>query len=273
MFRPEFAARPAAGLPEFDRIGLSQASPSGGFSALMREVRSEVSEFIEHGSPDLGLSASGQALRLRQQTAAAASGLQTGGAANPSFEAAARVLGLANLTRARITDSVPAEIGAKPLSSDGNPDRQAFLKAIGPWANEAAERLGVAPEIVAAQAALESGWGRRPVREADGRDTHNLFGIKAGTSWQGDVAEALTTEFEDGAAVRRPERFRSYPDHASAFRDFTRLLLDNPRYRAALNTGDDVVAYAQGLAQGGYATDPRYADKLARIAARLQRAD
>ena len=71
--------------------------------------------------------------------------------------------------------------------------------------------------------------------------------------------------------LERSERFRSYPDSASAFRDFPRLLLDSPRYQAALNTGADAVAYAQALQRGGYASDPAYAEKLARIAARLQR--
>ena len=67
------------------------------------------------------------------------------------------------------------------------------------------------------------------------------------------------------------ERFRSYPDQASAFRDYAQVLLDNPRYRAALNTGSDAGAFAQGLARGGYATDPHYAAKLTQLATRLQR--
>ena len=49
------------------------------------------------------------------------------------------------------------------------------------------------------------------------------------------------------------------------------MLLDNPRYRAALNTGANAGAFAQGLARGGYATDPDYATKLTQLATRLQR--
>ncbi|WP_332673162.1 glucosaminidase domain-containing protein [Aromatoleum sp.] len=266
MLRPEFAslAAPAPAQPE--RIASPVLPGVGrGFSALLHDVSGEVTEFIEYGSPDLGLSASGQAWRMRARAPA-----QLPEDAAPSTAAAVRMLGLDPVDRAdRPTGSraTAAGIGAPT----GDAKRDAFLAAIAPWANEAASRLGVAPELVAAQAALESGWGQRPVRGGDGADSHNLFGIKAGAQWRGAVAEAVTTEFDDGGAARRSERFRSYPDHGSAFRDFTQLLLDNPRYRDALGAGDDAVAYAEALARGGYATDPDYADKLARIAASLQR--
>ncbi len=150
--------------------------------------------------------------------------------------------------------------------------QQQFLASIKPWTEETGARLGVAPEIVAAHAALESGWGKRPLRQGT-TDTNNLFGIKAGGKWQGEVAHALTTEYagDSGAALKKTERFRSYPDQASAFRDYAQVLIDNPRYRAALNTGSDAQAFAQGLARGGYATDPNYAAKLSQLAARLQR--
>lgn len=148
--------------------------------------------------------------------------------------------------------------------------QQAFLDTIAPWAREAGERLGVAPELVQAHAALESGWGQRPLRDSAGDSTHNLFGLKAGGKWDGGVAESLTTEFEHGAAVKKTERFRAYPDQASAFRDYAQMLLENPRYRGAIGAGSDARAFAEGLARGGYATDPQYATKLARLATRLQ---
>lgn len=148
--------------------------------------------------------------------------------------------------------------------------QQSFLDAIAPWAREAGERLGVAPELVQAHAALESGWGQRPLRDSAGDSTHNLFGLKAGGKWDGGVAESLTTEFEHGAAVKKTERFRAYPDQASAFRDYAQMLLENPRYRGAIGAGSDARAFAEGLARGGYATDPQYATKLARLATRLQ---
>ena len=149
-------------------------------------------------------------------------------------------------------------------------EQQQFLAGIAPWAAQAGARLGVAPHLVAAHAALESGWGKRPLRQPDGADSNNLFGIKAGAAWQGEATAAATTEYEGGAALARTERFRSYPDRRAAFRDYAQLLLDNPRYHAALNTGGDAHAFAQGLARGGYATDPAYAAKLVRVAGQLR---
>lgn len=151
--------------------------------------------------------------------------------------------------------------------------QQAFLARIAPWAQEAGERLGVAPDIVAAHAALESGWGQRPLRDGNGQDTHNLFGLKAPAGYRGAQALALTTEYEDGQASRQTEAFRRYAGDAAAFEDYTRLLQDNPRYRSALQTGSDARAFAQGLARGGYATDPAYAAKLTGLAKQIQSRD
>lgn len=175
------------------------------------------------------------------------------------------------MRRAAALQAAPAD--AASVSPGSAPqDQTDFLSGIAPWARQAAATLGVAPELVAAHAALESGWGQRPLRAADGSDSHNLFGIKAQGSWSGARVDALTTEFEDGAARKTTEGFRAYPDHASAFRDYARLLRDNPRYQGALNVGSDAAAFAQGLARGGYATDPAYADKLTRLATQLQAA-
>lgn len=256
MLRPEFSTHPAALPVGADAIAAPAfgGATAGAFSALMNEVRGEIEQFIESGSPASSLSAAGLAHRLRVQARPSADGMT---AARGAADGLGALDGL----------------GVKALAIVDDAGQQAFLDAIAPAAREAGRRLGVAPQLVAAQAALESGWGQRPLRSADGGDSHNLFGIKAGSAWRGAVAEARTTEFEDGVAVQRNERFRSYPDQASAFRDFTRLLLDNPRYRGALDSGDDARAYAQGLMAGGYATDPAYADKLVRLAAQLRRRD
>ncbi|MCE3261702.1 MAG: flgJ [Pseudoduganella sp.] len=141
--------------------------------------------------------------------------------------------------------------------------QQAFLDAIRPHAEAVAARLGVAPELVAAHAALESGWGRHA-------PANNLFGIKAGGNWQGAVQALATLEVEQGVPVTRTERFRGYDDMAGSFDDYAGLLLDNPRYKRALNTGGDAQAFARALQEGGYATDPAYADKLGRVAASIK---
>ena len=115
-----------------------------------------------------------------------------------------------------------------------------------------------------AQAALESGWGKNEIRRADGSPSFNVFGIKAGRSWSGPVAETVTTEYVNGVAQKSVEKFRAYSSYAEGFRDYANLLLNNPRYAAVLEQRD-AASFARGLQQAGYATDPMYADKLMRI--------
>jgi len=170
----------------------------------------------------------------------------------------------------------PAAAAVQALPAQDAPldeERQAFLQRIAPLAQAAGARLGVAPEVLSAQAALESGWGRQPLRGADGSDSHNLFGIKATGGWRGDVVRSATTEYEQGEPQARTENFRAYAGPGQSFDDLARLLLTSPRYRAALGTGADAAAYGQALQQGGYATDPAYAAKLARVAAQIKAGD
>ena len=223
----------------------SAGSAAGGFGAAFRQVQGDVAALISGGwsnSAGHGASAnagSGDALPLQALSTAAAA-------------LRARAAGVIDGPAGEGTGATTAE-------------QQEFLATIQPWAADAAKRLGVAPELVAAHAALESGWGQRPVGSSN-----NLFGIKAGGQWQGAVAAATTTEYEQGVALKKVERFRSYPDQATAFHDYANLLIDNPRYQQALNTGNDARAFASGLARGGYATDPAYADKLSKLAGKVQ---
>ncbi|MCC6535467.1 MAG: flagellar assembly peptidoglycan hydrolase FlgJ [Burkholderiales bacterium] len=140
-----------------------------------------------------------------------------------------------------------------------------FVKRLWPHALEAARTTGIAPHFVLGQAALESGWGRAEIRMADGSPSHNLFGIKAGRGWQGASAEVMTTEYVNGAPVKTLERFRAYSSYAEAFKDYAQLLAANPRYAHVLNERSDAAAFARGLQQAGYATDPNYAEKLTRV--------
>lgn len=156
-----------------------------------------------------------------------------------------------------------AEVATSAAALPGT--QQDFLARIAPWAQQAAQRLGVSVRSVMAHAALESGWGQRPVRDAHGQDALNLFGIKAHATWPGARARAQTTEFESGQPVQLAQDFRQYTGLDETFADYVRLLESSPRYRAALGTGDDVQAFAQALADGGYATDPQYAQKLLRV--------
>lgn len=143
-----------------------------------------------------------------------------------------------------------------------NPDH--FLQQIAPQAQSAASALGVSPHLLMAHAALESGWGKQPIRDAAGNNSHNLFGIKAGSNWQGKVAEVTTTEYVNGTPQKQVERFRAYDSYADAFNDYAQLLYS--RYGGVVGQKDDAASFAQSLAKGGYATDPAYANKLTEIA-------
>jgi flagellar protein FlgJ len=138
---------------------------------------------------------------------------------------------------------------------------QAFVDKLRPHAEAAAKALGVPAHLLIAQAGLETGWGRSQPRNTDGSASHNLFGIKAGSSWRGGSVAAATTEFVHGAAVRTVEKFRSYGSYTDAFRDLARLL-STRRYSEAVANAADPAAYAKSLQRAGYATDPAYADKL-----------
>lgn len=145
-------------------------------------------------------------------------------------------------------------------------DAQDFVQKLAPYAQQVAEKLGVSVRAVLAQAALETQWGQHMPTHANGNTSNNLFGMKAGSSWDGDKVSVPTLEFEDGVAVRRHAQFRSYTNPSQSFDDYAQLIADNPRYAKALNHGDDVLGFARGLVNGGYATDPSYAQKLAAIA-------
>jgi flagellar protein FlgJ len=136
------------------------------------------------------------------------------------------------------------------------------VRDVWPHAERAAKRLAVAPQALLAQAALETGWGRHVMRSADGASSNNLFGIKAGGGWQGDSVARPTIEYENGVAERTLARFRAYPDVAATFDDYADLIGTHPRYRSVRGSGDDVAAFADALQQAGYATDPRYAEKI-----------
>ncbi|NLR75805.1 flagellar assembly peptidoglycan hydrolase FlgJ [Leeia aquatica] len=162
------------------------------------------------------------------------------------------------------TSTVASIRAASPAQAEDRVAR--FLQQVGDGLTSAASQLGVSPMLVAAHAALESGWGRREIKDAAGRNSFNLFGIKAGPEWQGKVAETTTTEYVGGQAVKRVERFRAYDSYADAFKDYARMLASSERYQGVLNRGNDAVGFAQALQRGGYATDPHYAGKLARVA-------
>lgn len=145
--------------------------------------------------------------------------------------------------------------------------RAEFIRALRPHAEQAGRALGVAPEALLAQAALETGWGRHVMAGADGRSSHNLFGIKADRSWDGDHVQVSTLEYRDGVPLRTRAAFRSYGSVGESFADYVAFLRSNPRYEKALAVARDPQSFVEELQRAGYATDPQYAAKLKRIMA------
>ena len=146
--------------------------------------------------------------------------------------------------------------------------KQLFIEKMLPQAQAAGRELGVDPRAIIAQAALETAWGTSQPADATGA-SNNLFGVKAGGRWQGASVASRTQEYAAGVADDEIARFRAYGSGTDSVKDYVSLLRDNPRYSAALNTGDDVRAFAGALQRGGYATDPNYANKLVSVAEQL----
>jgi peptidoglycan hydrolase FlgJ len=146
------------------------------------------------------------------------------------------------------------------------PDAETFVRELAPQASIVAKELGLSLRTVLAQAALETQWGKHMPTHADGSSSFNLFGIKAGSGWDGSRVNVPTLEYESGIAVRKQAQFRSYKSVAESLADYADLIGKDPRYAQARGRGDDVVGYARALVDGGYATDPEYAGKVAAIA-------
>ncbi|MDR1424566.1 MAG: flagellar assembly peptidoglycan hydrolase FlgJ [Azoarcus sp.] len=140
-----------------------------------------------------------------------------------------------------------------------------FVNNVWPHAHAASQATGIPAHFMVAQAALETGWGARQPKNADGTPSHNLFNIKGGGRWAGaTTAHHTVTEYDGTGWQRQKATFRSYASYAEAFADYAHLLKASPRYSALLGTSD-AASFAQGLQEAGYATDPMYADKLLRI--------
>ena len=173
--------------------------------------------------------------------------------------------------RSPLSGSAPAPMALPDLSAT----QIGFVQQHARAALDAQGSSGIPANFMLAQAAHESGWGQQPIRHADGRSAHNLFGIKAGAGWKGEVAEITTTEVIDGQAHKVKAKFRAYATDAESFGDYARLVSANPRYSRVLSQSGSAQGFAQELQRAGYATDPHYADKLTRTlntTLRVQRA-
>ncbi len=149
---------------------------------------------------------------------------------------------------------------ASPISS-----AEDFVRQLQPYAEKAASELGVEPKVILAQAALETGWGKSVIKNSDGSTSFNLFNIKADKSWQGKQSQVSTLEIEQGVAKKVNAGFRSYGSFQESFQDYVQFIKSNPRYGDALKQVNHAENYMRELQQAGYATDPKYAEKIMSI--------
>lgn len=213
--------------------------------------------------------------QLSKTTAAQEQALAIGSDGSAAATDSSKLGGAASLLDARLKRAIDAAGGAGSTSATSAGDSAAkasqaphvrsFQEKLGAHAEEASKATGIPAKFMLGQAALESGWGKREIKGRDGSNSHNLFGIKAGADWKGKVVEATTTEYVNGKAQSKVERFRAYDSYADSFKDYAKLLAGNPRYEKVLASGGDASSFARGLQKAGYATDPNYAAKLTNI--------
>lgn len=161
---------------------------------------------------------------------------------------------------ASVTETPVASLTKDAVAPAGS---NSFIQQMWPHAVDAAKSLGVPPQSLLAQAALESGWGKRELKNTDGSNTYNLFNIKAGSNWTGPTMTREVSEYKHGNMVKSTEKFRVYGSYDEAFSDYAKLISGNSRYSGVLN--QDAQGFAAGLQQGGFATDPGYANKIMRV--------
>ncbi|MDH5435364.1 MAG: flagellar assembly peptidoglycan hydrolase FlgJ [Gammaproteobacteria bacterium] len=175
---------------------------------------------------------------------------------------------LAMLRRNALSNIQPA-MPFNPVQHEKNTDiyksKQSFVEGVWPHAQQAAKSLGVDPTVLVAQAALETGWGKHAMKDAQGQQSHNLFGIKADNRWQGKTVSVMTTEYADGVVSRERAKFRAYDSPKASFEDYVNFIKNSPRYQEALGQAQNSQGYVQGLQEAGYASDPAYASKIMQI--------
>ena len=140
-------------------------------------------------------------------------------------------------------------------------DVKSFVEKLYPMAKAAAEKIGVSPEVLMAQSALETGWGKSLTVDKSGNNSLNFFNIKADKRWSGDRVSVATLEVRNGIPEREIASFRSYKTIQESFDDYVQFITNSPRYEKSLTVEGDA-SYIHELAQAGYATDPDYAKKV-----------
>lgn len=184
--------------------------------------------------------------------------------------AAAKALQTENIAPARLPEHAPkaeqkkiekVKVEKKALFSQA----EEFISSLLPYAKNAARKLDLDPKLLIAQAALETGWGKFIMHDDAGKPGYNLFGIKAGKSWQGESIKIDTLEVENQQFKKVKASFRKYQNFAQSFDDYVDFVKQDPRYSKAVSLRKKPAEYIEQLQKSGYATDPNYASKIMSI--------
>lgn len=140
-----------------------------------------------------------------------------------------------------------------------------FIETLAPFAVKHGTAANVLPSLIIAQGILESGSGQSTLAT----QANNLFGIKKGTNWTGEVYAVVTGEYRKNAEgedeyYEITAEFRKYPSYEGAVADLCSKYTTMPRYAAVPGQRDFRLA-AQAVKDAGYATDPIYPAKLVNI--------
>ena len=134
-----------------------------------------------------------------------------------------------------------------------------FIESLVPGARESYKKYKIFPSLIIAQAIHESGWGKSGLATKG----KNLFGIKAGSSWDGKTINMRTAEYKGNSKYYINDDFRKYNNFSESILDHGRFLNENSRYSKhgvfSVRTSSE---QAKALQKAGYATDPNYAQKL-----------
>lgn len=228
----------------------------------MREA-TQKSGLLDSGGTDLGTEL------LDQQLAVQLTGMP--GGLSSAIErqlglqmAPAQAAGTASADKPAAAPAVSTSSSTVSRAGSGRERQVAFVERHGQSAAAVARESGIPAGYMIGQAGHETGWGRSEIRHRDGSPSYNLFGIKATSAWKGKVAEVMTTEYVNGVPKKTVAKFRAYDSYEDAFRDYARLITRSSRYEKVMGQVGSVQGFASSLQQAGYATDPRYAEKLSR---------
>ncbi len=237
---------------------LSQVKISGGLAGAQGGAQSDMLDSMWRDQISKQITESGGGLGLSEVIAK-----QLDGSADTRFDASRPLVDLRTVAASGFGLNAQTNYLSDPPAFS---DADEFVSTLKPHIEQAASELGVSPQVLLAQAALETGWGQHMPVGSDGRASYNLFGIKADTSWKGAVAVGQTQEYDGQRMVSTEDGFRRYDSYAQSVRDYVDFIRSQPRYAAALNHGGDDKNFVQGLKSGGYATDPQYVEKVFDVA-------